>query len=169
MADETCTEPIRERRCDPDVLRLRRNAAWVALTCGAVLGVALWLHPDPRGLGTHRQLGLGPCGFILTTGLPCPTCGMTTAFAHTVRGQLVRAFLAQPAGMLLALAAIVTFATSVWVLLAGRMPRWPLRLAMWLSPYRLLLILLIVLLAAWGFKLAWGLATGELPIRSVRF
>lgn len=152
-----------------EALRLRRNAAWLALACGAVLGVAVYLHPDSRGLGTHRQLGLGPCGFVLTTGLPCPTCGMTTAFSHTVRGQLIRAFFAQPAGMLLALGTIVTFFTSLWVLFTGRMPHWPLRLVMWLSPYRLLLILLVVLLAAWGFKLAWGLATGALPIRSVKF
>ena len=169
MAEIADTSSPDQRAAARETFRLRLGAAWVALACGAVLGVAIHLHPDPRGLGTHRQLGLGPCGFILTTGLPCPTCGMTTAFSHTVRGRLIAAFLAQPAGMLLALATIVTFATSLWVLVVGRMPRWPLRLAMWLSPYRLLLILLVVLLAAWGFKLAWGLATGELPIRSVKF
>ncbi|MBI4576046.1 MAG: DUF2752 domain-containing protein [Planctomycetes bacterium] len=75
--------------------------AGLALAAASVLGLALRLDPDPRGLGTHEQLGLLPCGFHALTGLPCPSCGMTTAFALAVRGRLGPAFLAQPAGALL--------------------------------------------------------------------
>jgi hypothetical protein len=42
----------------------------------ALLATARWLTPDARGLGTHEQLGLPPCGFYLWYGLPCPSCGM---------------------------------------------------------------------------------------------
>jgi hypothetical protein len=74
----------------------------MALALAAVLGVARWLEPDPRGYGTHLQLGLAPCGFFRMTGRPCPTCGMTTAFAWVARGRLDRAWRANPAGCLLA-------------------------------------------------------------------
>jgi hypothetical protein len=73
-----------------------------ALGLAAVLGVARWLEPDPRGYGTHTQLGLFPCMFFQVTGYRCPSCGMTTAFAWFVRGRLDRSWQASPAGSLLA-------------------------------------------------------------------
>jgi hypothetical protein len=66
-----------------------------------LLGVARWLEPDPRGYGTHMQLGLGPCSFSVLTGRPCPSCGMTTAFAWFARGDPLRAWRANPAGCLI--------------------------------------------------------------------
>jgi hypothetical protein len=71
-----------------------------------LLGLARILVPDPRGYGTHLQLGLRPCAFAGTTGRLCPTCGMTTAFAWFTRGRLDRAWQANPAGCVLALSAI---------------------------------------------------------------
>lgn len=66
------------------------------------LGVAGWLTPDPRGHGTHTQLGLPPCPFFATRGVRCPACGITTAAALTVRGRIGEALGANPAGVLLA-------------------------------------------------------------------
>jgi hypothetical protein len=68
-----------------------------------LLGVSRSLVPDPRGFGTHTQLGLGPCAFAVLTGRPCPTCGMTTAFAWMSRGDLSQAWRANPVGCLVAL------------------------------------------------------------------
>ena len=73
-----------------------------ALALVAVLGVACRLTPDPRGFGTHTQLGLAPCAFKVITGTACPTCGMTTSFAWFARGRLGRSWRANPAGALLA-------------------------------------------------------------------
>jgi hypothetical protein len=73
-----------------------------ALGSAGVLGLAGWLEPDPRGFGTHEQLGLRPCAFAQLTGELCPTCGMTTAFAWSVRGRFLSAWRANPAGSLLA-------------------------------------------------------------------
>jgi hypothetical protein len=78
-----------------------------ALGLVGVLGVARRLEPDPRGFGTHTQLGLYPCMFAQVTGRLCPTCGMTTSFAWFARGRLDRSWQANPAGSLLAPACVL--------------------------------------------------------------
>lgn len=72
-----------------------------------MMAIAMWLTPDPRGFGTHLQLGLPECGFRSVMGLNCPHCGLTTSFAWFVRGQWLRSFQANPAGLLLALSGLV--------------------------------------------------------------
>ena len=76
---------------------------WGSVVAGSalVLAVAALLEPDPRGHGTHTQLGLPPCGFWLLTAARCPGCGLTTAFAHGIRGEWVLAAEANPFGLLL--------------------------------------------------------------------
>jgi Protein of unknown function (DUF2752) len=76
----------------------------VAAACLAgLLVVARRLEPDPRGFGTHTQLGLPRCAFLNVTGRLCPTCGMTTSFAWLMRGRIDRSWQANPAGCLYAL------------------------------------------------------------------
>ncbi len=87
----------------------------VAAACLTVLGVAAALRADPSGHGTHTQIGLAPCQFLAATGRPCPTCGMTTAFAHAAHGSYASGWLAQPLGLVLAVGAAVAF----WVGLIG--------------------------------------------------
>lgn len=76
--------------------------AALAMGLVGVLVTARLLRPDPRGFGTHTQLGLGACAFREMTGKPCPACGMTTAFAWTARGRPDRAWEANPAGSVIA-------------------------------------------------------------------
>ena len=73
--------------------------------------VARSLAPDPRGFGTHEQLGLGACAFLKWTGRHCPTCGMTTSFSHAVRGDWSRAFAASVSGTLLA---ATSWLAAIW-------------------------------------------------------
>ncbi len=100
--------------------RLSRTSRLVlasfAVAVLAVLITARWLRPDPQGFGTHTQLGLPPCSFRVLTGYPCPACGMTTAFAWTLRGRLDRAFFANPGG---AVMAPLCFLTLPWLLFAA--------------------------------------------------
>jgi hypothetical protein len=65
-----------------------------------VLVTATRLTPSAAHGGTHTQLGLEPCGFYEFTGYPCPGCGLTTAFAHLVRGQVALAWGANPFGVM---------------------------------------------------------------------
>jgi len=64
--------------------------------------VALFVVPDPRGFGTHEQLGLSPCRFKTMFDIPCPSCGMTTSFSNFIRGRFITSAEANPAGFLLA-------------------------------------------------------------------
>jgi hypothetical protein len=156
---EGATHPAAAR----PAVNARPTAALLLAACAAVLGLAAWLSPDPRGLGTHQKLGTGPCGMLVMTGLPCPTCGMTTAFAHTVRGQWVRAAWSQPAGFLYALATIGCAIVCIITLVTGRVPR---AIAA-RSPIVILFSVLAVLLGGWGFKLIAGLLDGSLPYAGV--
>jgi hypothetical protein len=72
----------------------------VFLTAG--FGLARSLDPDPRGYGTHQRLGLPECTIQAWFDRPCPGCGMTTSFAHFVRGEWRASAQANPAGLWMA-------------------------------------------------------------------
>ncbi len=95
------------------------------------------------------------------SGYPCPTCGMTTAFAFTVRGHFVSAFQAQPFGFLLASATVLIALLATGTLLTAGV--WAIN---WyrVPPERLALLVVVLVLAAWGYKLVMGLWNGMLPI-----
>jgi hypothetical protein len=108
------------RRVEPsEETRLSRSNRWAmvlgAIGLAVVLGVARRLEPDPRGYGTHTQLGLYPCMFAQLTGYRCPSCGMTTSFAWFVRGRFERSWRANPVGSLM----VPTCALLIPWLLAG--------------------------------------------------
>lgn len=137
-------------------------AGLTALACAALLSAAATLHPDARGLGTHQQLGLAPCSMVTLTGYPCPTCGMTTAFALTTRARFREALTAQPAGFTLALLTVAALAASLYTVATGHRPGAAVRRP---TPFVLGCSAFALLILGWGFKLIWGLATGVLPIR----
>ncbi len=87
----------------------RAGAAVLACACLAVLIVAAFLQPLSRGHGTHQQLGLPPCGWVIAFDRPCMTCGMTTAFAFAADADFPRSFAAQPFGTVLAVLAGAVF------------------------------------------------------------
>jgi hypothetical protein len=91
----------------PKRLSAATRVVLVGLAAGlaGLLGLAGRLTPDPRGHGTHTQLGLPPCPFFAARGVRCPACGVTTAMALAVRGRVGSALGANPAGVLLAGAA----------------------------------------------------------------
>ena len=146
-----CEEATMEHTMPVKTERARRlHALGVALVAMALLSIAFFLKPSAKGIGTHQQLGLPTCGWILAADVPCPTCGMTTAWSHTVRGELPSAFMSQPMGMLLAFVTIAValcalFAASTGYSFHGLLYRFP--------PSKLFLIVALLALVSWGFKI----------------
>ncbi len=137
------------------------TAAAVLAGCLALLSIAAWLTPSAHGVGTHRQMGYPPCAMPVVFGVPCPTCGMTTAFAHAVRGELFSAFHAQPAGLLIALATMVIGLVAASVLITGHV--WAVN---WyrVRPARVGAAVALILLGGWAYKLVVSLADGSAAV-----
>ena len=101
-------------------LEVRIWCAFVFAMCITMLGIGLWLSPNNNpvaggpaaGTGSHEELGLPPCGFLATTGYPCPTCGCTTAVSNFSHGHILRSFLTQPFGFAVALLAAALLSPS---------------------------------------------------------
>lgn len=88
----------------------------VAIAIAMGFAVARGLDPEVSGIGTHRQLGLSECPTLARTGMPCPTCGMTTAIAWLTSGHLVQAWSTKPAAVFLAFGAA---AIAIWAAASG--------------------------------------------------
>ena len=135
---------------------IRLNLALVGVGLLAVFTVGACLHPydgdgGPRRMETHRQLGLPPCTFLATTGLPCPSCGFTTSFSLVAHLDLVNALRANSVGALLA---VYCLAVIPWVLVSA----WRGRIVVIQSVERFLITSLIgfvvLMLTRWGIILA---------------
>ncbi len=86
-----------------------------------LLATARTLTPDPRGYGTHEQLGLSACGFARLTGCRCPTCGMTTSWSHAARGNASGALAANGGGAVLF---VLAAAAIPWLIASAIVGQW---------------------------------------------
>lgn len=140
------TSPVPQRLVPPQ----RLVALGVSLACLAVLVTAVWITPSRAGVETHRQLGLAECQFLRTSGLPCPSCGMTTSFAWFARGNIVASLYVQPMGTLLATAAACAFWAGLYIAITGK----PVHRLMRLMPsVYYVLIPMGIGIAAWAWKI----------------
>lgn len=113
------------------------------------------------GIAGHYQFDmgylLGRCGFRQNTGLPCPTCGMTTAAKIFAQGKILQAFYIQPACALLCslmvLAAVLSFVISVF----GVYFRFITRLFTEVKARYYIIALLAIILAGWAVTLTRAL------------
>lgn len=104
-------------------VRSREHALVLALCLAAPLALLVLgraLRPDPRGWGTHEQLGFRPCYPMTHWNVPCPGCGVTTSVALLARGQPVAALRTQPLGPFFVSG---TLAAAVWALVGHRRGR----------------------------------------------
>lgn len=150
----------------PEVVPLlgrRFRAFLVALALGlvALFAVAAWLDPynpdgTPKDHGTHRQLGLPPCNFYRLTGMPCPSCGMTTSFALLMHGDVVASLRANAVGTLLAL---FLMAVAVWCLASAVRGTWVVVRRAETFVLKAVVVFMILALTRWGVVLGmarWG-------------
>lgn len=121
---------------------------WALAGLGAALAwviLAHWVPPD----GVEFSI----CAFRRLTGIPCPGCGMTRAFAHLAKGHLAEGLHLHPLAPLLAVEAAALWGVWGWAIRRRRsfLPgAWPLGLAAGHA---------VALAAVWIVRLA----TGTLP------
>ncbi|HEV3203383.1 MAG TPA: DUF2752 domain-containing protein [Gemmataceae bacterium] len=145
-----------------------RMAGWVRVALlliagGLVAILVLAVKLDPYGpdgrplrMETHRQLGLPPCTFYEKTGLPCPSCGLTTSFALLVRGDIGNSLRANAIGTLMALFSLVIIPWNLLCAFRGRL-HWVRsleRALTWIVGFTMALLLgrwIIILLMHWLF------------------
>ncbi len=153
-------EPVVEDTAPASAPRRSREHLLVvgtAILAAAVLvSLGLFLTPDPRGVGTHEQVGLRPCTTMELWGIPCPGCGVTTSVTKATQRNFWGSFKNQPFGFLCFLFGI---AFVVWTPIAHFRGRdlWAdfnsLRLGRWL------VVSCVLAGLAWAYKI-WLVRAG---------
>lgn len=133
---------------------LRLLLVLMAVGLAAVFYVAARLNPYKDGRvwleETHRQMGFPPCTFKAVTGLPCPSCGMTSSFTLLAHGDPVNSLRANFVGTFLAIALLVV---GPWILLCAVRGRWLLVQNVERALVLGVLAMVILLFARWGVVL----------------
>lgn len=123
-----------------------------AITVATAIGAVLLLGPvsaDARGYGTHEQLGMQACSWPFVYGIPCPTCGCTTAAVDVIHGRLLTALATQPFGAVMCLVLLLAAAFCLWALWRGRSV---MNVVARLPFGRLILGGVVLLLGSWLYK-----------------
>ena len=127
--------------------RVGQTVVGVLLAAWLALGVAL--TPSPTGTGTHTVLGLPPCGMLLATGHPCPTCGVTTSFVLAAHGRPLEAIVNQPFGLAVFLGVLGGLAFTIVSLATGR--SWCDLLSVF-NVTTAVVIISVIALISWAYK-----------------
>jgi len=136
---------------------VRGTLVLLAVGLIAVFATARWLNPyepdgQPRRMETHRQLGLPPCTFLYMTGLPCPSCGMTTSFAFLAHGDVANSVRANAVGTLLAAFLVILLPWSLVSAIRGR----PLGIySLEQALTRIVATFMVLVLLRWLLVLGW--------------
>lgn len=133
--------------------RQRLAAAAVCLAITAFFGLFVLAAQTETDMGRW----LGYCGLKQRTGLPCPTCGMTTATLAFAQGHIAEAFYIQPACALLCsvvvVAAVFALITAVFAVRFRFIDNFLVKVKL-----RYLIAALIIILAAgWAVTMARAL------------
>jgi len=142
--------------------KFRRRASLQQRVIAAILCAAITAFFGVFAVAGHHQADmgrwLGYCGFQQTTGLPCPTCGMTTATLAFAQGRIFEAFYIQPAGGLLCSVMVVVAVVALGVAVSGVYFRFIERFFVEIKLRYMILALFFVLTAGWAVTLARALA-----------
>jgi hypothetical protein len=128
----------------------RLLALLVAGGCLAILVIGATLQPDPRGVGTHEAMGFNRCEFLARTGVPCPSCGMTTSVSHFAHGNILASIWVQPFGFAFAVLTAAAFWVALYMGLSGKPA---LRLLRDVPGRYYLVPLFALAVIGWGWKM----------------
>lgn len=118
--------------------------------CVGAIIIGRMLTPSPSGIGTHTLLGLPPCGFYKITGIPCPTCGVTTSFVLGAHFKFKESFFAQPVGFVVFILIFLGAVAATVFFLAGKSL---FNLNLKVSGYKIAIIILTFVLISWIYKI----------------
>jgi hypothetical protein len=104
---------------------------------------------------------LGYCGFKQRTGLPCPTCGMTTATLAFAQGKIFEAFYIQPACGFLCCVMVIVAILAFIIAVFGIYFRFIERFFTEVKLRYMILALIIIIIAGWAVTLARALAANS--------
>ncbi len=152
------TDPVEQEPLPAIVLMRWWTRAILLVLAAVATGVfALAISIDPylpdgtaRREETHRQLGLPPCTFKALTGMPCPSCGMTTAFALLIRGDLGNSLRANAAGTFLG---VVTLLFIPWAVVSAWRGQLLYVRSVEAALTRLVVVFLVLMLVRWAIVL----------------
>lgn len=125
-----------------------------------VLAVAAFFGAFALAGRYHFDIGrlTGYCGFKQAFGLPCPTCGMTTATLAFAQGKVLEAFYIQPACALLCCVIVTAALVALIVAVFGVYSRFVERSFTQIKLKYAILALIIIIAAGWAVTLARALA-----------
>lgn len=104
---------------------------------------------------------LGYCGFKQKYGLPCPTCGMTTATLSFSKGEIIEAFYIQPACAFLC--SVMVF-IAILALITAVFGKYFCFIEFFFYEVKvryIILALIIIIAAGWAVTLTRALAAGN--------
>ena len=143
-------------------LKLSRRATTRQRLIAAIICAAIVAFFGVFAAAGHYQVNmgrwLGYCGFQQSTGLPCPTCGMTTATLTFAQGKIFEAFYIQPAGGLLCSVMVVVALLAFVVAVSGIYFHFIQRFFAEVKTRYIILALFFVIAAGWAVTLARALA-----------
>ncbi len=135
--------------------------ALLAIGLIVVFALAWWLDPydadgTARRIGTHQQLGMPPCTFLLLTKTPCPSCGLTTSMSLLVHGDIGNSLRANFVGTLSAVFGLVMIPWSLASAIKARLLgiRSCERAMTWFVAAFVILLMvrwIVVVVSHWGF------------------
>jgi hypothetical protein len=138
---------------------VRALLLFVAAGLVAVFTIAALLNPydengQARRMATHttKPLNLPQCTFYTYTGLPCPSCGMTTSFSLLIHGDVLNSLRANAVGTLLASFCLLLIP---WCLASAYLARPLFIVAIEPVLVRLVVGFLVLLLGRWAIVLTW--------------
>jgi hypothetical protein len=146
-------QPTRQKFLEKATRNGRVIAVWLFL---AGLAIIIFLILAGNGVIDISKYML-PCGMKVRYGLPCPTCGFTTAALAFFSGDVLGAFYIQPAGALLCLALIITVFLAFITAVFGVYFSFLKTLAGRFKPWQIVLVVIVILLAAWAVTLSRAL------------
>jgi hypothetical protein len=103
---------------------------------------------------------IGPCGFKQKYGLPCPSCGMTTAVIVFSKGDVLNAFYIQPAAALICCVAAVVVMFAFIMAVCGTDFGLIDCLAEQIKVRHIILATIVIVCGGWAVTLARALAAG---------